>query len=166
MTTELSPEEIRLQTVRTSNLWKQYTKLYSGFNSHLDRSLRDGAQIKLDDYQILTVLTDGDPDLDDFPLIRMGELSKALNASPSRLTYQVNRLEQLGWVERVEIPHDRRGKGARITDLGYEIFCKAFTLHIDSLNKTLLSGIPDGDYEVVDRVIKHILEAMEEQLHG
>lgn len=117
------------KTHQVAELWHMYTYVYTGLNNRLDKEIRSKAKIKLDDYQILAILTNYEYESKPNRVLRMGQISHELNASPSRLTYQIDRLIDRGWVERTEVEQDRRGKAVMITDKGFEQFQNAYTVH-------------------------------------
>lgn len=129
--------------------WKTYMQVSTGFNNYLDQKLRTEADVKLQDYSILLVLAkdltaDSEPEV-----VRMGELATELSVSPSRLTYQVDRLIQAGWINRQEVEQDRRGKGVYLTSTGFEKFTKAFEIHMGLVNSMVMDELSEHDKEVV-----------------
>lgn len=145
---------------KNSELWQVYVQTHSGINSYLDKALRAQADIKLDDFQILTILTNGGVYTDSPQVLRMGEIAATLNASPSRLTYQIERLIGLGWVERTAVKEDRRGKGVFITENGYERYMEAYKVHSHLLNNVIMEKVTVKEAETLQTVMIKMLESL------
>ncbi len=93
--------------------WRTYLFATQRVDAALDRQLQRDAGMAHTQYAILTVLMDAGVDG-----LRMSELARALQFSPSRLAHAVSGLERAGWVERHECPTDRRGQIAAVTPAG------------------------------------------------
>ena len=75
--------------------WRAYFEATALLQDRLDRTLKDGADLHLADYNLLLLLSEAPEGR-----MRMGELARLMVFSPSRVTYQVKTLEQRGLVER------------------------------------------------------------------
>jgi DNA-binding MarR family transcriptional regulator len=73
--------------------------------------------------------------------LRMSQLAEASTSSKSRLSHAVARLEERGWVERVDCPTDRRGQVARLTDAGYAALEAAAPGHAEQVKKSLFDRL-------------------------
>ncbi|WP_237198240.1 MarR family winged helix-turn-helix transcriptional regulator [Rothia nasimurium] len=133
-------------TQEQENLWKIYTNTLETLNLHLDRCLKEEVKIKLADYRILAAIIDSPQtdSTDAHPVVRMRDLARATNVSASRLTYQVDVLEKNGWVTKVSIPSDKRGKGVLITQQGRQVFREATPVYTREVQRTVFEGLdPD-----------------------
>jgi DNA-binding MarR family transcriptional regulator len=83
----------------------------------LDRSLERDAGMPLAYFKVLACLSEA-PEC----ALRMGELATRLEASRSRLSHAIARLEERGWVERVPSSTDKRGAVAVLTAAGLTAF--------------------------------------------
>lgn len=142
-----------------ASLWTDYVQILSRVNKQLDAELRANAGIKLEDYRIITFLAekvgeDGIPHT-----ARMGEISQFLTCSPSKLTYQIDKLIQRGWIERNDIIYDRRGKGVRLTNLGHDISLKADEARKEQLDKLLFRHLSDDDIKNFSEILNKITDA-------
>src|SRR4028119_1520712 len=88
--------------------------------SELDRRIQREAGMPLAYYMLLAALSEA-PDR----TMRMGDLAAFTNASQSRLSHAVRRLEQNGWVRRQRHQGDRRVVLAVLTDGGYRALAAA-----------------------------------------
>ena len=144
-----------------SDLWHLYVQTYSGIASYLDKVLRKQANIKLDDFNILTVLTQGGIQSDPPQVVRMGEIAADLSVSPSRLTYQIERLIHLGWVDRIPVKEDRRGKGVFITDAGYKHYMNARAIHTDIMDTVVMAGLNAKEANALASALKHMRQSVQ-----
>lgn len=143
-----------------AELWRVYVQAYSGINTFIDKALRKHANIKLDDFQVLTVLIDGGVHTDPPRQVRMGQIATALNLSPSRLTYHIERLIEKGWVERAAVEEDRRGKGVFITEAGYERYMEGFKVHSNLINNVITADISAKEIETMTEAMKKMLDSI------
>jgi len=76
--------------------------------------------------------------------LRMSQLAEASTSSKSRLSHAVARLEERGWVERLDCETDRRGQVARLTDVGYAALAAAAPAHVEQVRRSLFDRLsPD-----------------------
>jgi DNA-binding MarR family transcriptional regulator len=73
--------------------------------------------------------------------LRMSQLAEASTSSKSRLSHAVARLEERGWVERLDCPTDRRGQVARLTDAGFAALDAAAPGHVEQVRRALFDRI-------------------------
>jgi DNA-binding MarR family transcriptional regulator len=72
---------------------------------------------------------------------RMSDLAEITQSSRSRLSHAVAKLEELGWVERVECPEDRRGAYAVLTGKGFAVLEKAAHGHVEAVRTHLFDQL-------------------------
>jgi DNA-binding MarR family transcriptional regulator len=73
--------------------------------------------------------------------MRMSELADATRSSRSRLSHAVARLEERGWLERVECPTDKRGQIAMLTDVGFAALEAAAPGHVGAVRQHLIDRL-------------------------
>ena len=73
--------------------------------------------------------------------LRMSQLAEASTSSKSRLSHAVARLEERGWVERLDCATDRRGQVARLTDAGFAALDAAAPGHVEQVRRSLFDRI-------------------------
>jgi DNA-binding MarR family transcriptional regulator len=73
--------------------------------------------------------------------LRMSQLAEASTSSKSRLSHAVARLEERGWVERLDCPTDRRGQVARLTDAGFAALDAAAPSHVEQVRRSLFDRL-------------------------
>ncbi len=85
------------------------------------------------EYQVLAMLSER-PDR----TMRMSELAEVTNASLSRLSHVVERLEQRGFVRRTPDRTDGRFTKAILTDEGFETLAAAAPAHVRHLRSLVV----------------------------
>ncbi|MBO0825915.1 MAG: MarR family transcriptional regulator, partial [Actinobacteria bacterium] len=104
--------------------------------SAVDGQLQRESGIPLGYYEILVRLSEADG-----RSLRMSQLAEASTSSKSRLSHAVARLEERGWVERLDCETDRRGQFARLTDEGFAALEAAAPAHVEQVQSSLFDLI-------------------------
>ncbi len=92
---------------------------------------------------------------------RMSDLANVVNASASRLSHAVAKLEQRGWVTRATCPGDRRVTLATLTDEGYDVLAQHAPGHVEAVRSGLFDALtPEqvGQLEAICRAVVHGLD--------
>jgi MarR family transcriptional regulator, 2-MHQ and catechol-resistance regulon repressor len=103
------------------HLWLVLWKTFKSLHGHVDHSIA-GLGLCLSDFGVMEALLHKGP----LPIKALGE--KVLLTSGS-ITTAVDRLEQRGWVERGNDPHDRRSRIVRLTGEGRKTIEALFANH-------------------------------------
>ena len=90
-----------------------------------------------------------------------GELGRRLDLSSAAATRTVDRLERLGYVERVRDAEDRRRVGLRLTGEAEEVTAAFFGRVASSVGEAI-GGFTEAELGVVARFLSLINEAMRE----
>lgn len=137
-------------------LWKDYIRVLARVSKQLDSALRTQVGVKLEDYKIMMVLADYPGESAESRITRMGEISQALSCSPSKLTYQIDKLIDKGWVERSDVDYDRRGKGVLITPAGLEKYLEASKVREQQLDRFLFRFLTPDEVEIFGSILHKI----------
>ena len=124
----LSPEE--------QQAWIGVTALMWLLPGPLDAQLQRDSGLNLFDYFVLSSLS-----MADGRQRRMSDLAAQANASPSRVSNVVSRLEAQGWVTRQAHEHDRRSTVATLTDAGWDKVVEAAPGHVDAVRRLLIDRL-------------------------
>jgi DNA-binding MarR family transcriptional regulator len=73
--------------------------------------------------------------------LRMSQLADASASSKSRVSHAVARLEERGWIRRVDCPTDRRGQVAELTGEGYAALSEAAPGHVEQVRRALFDAL-------------------------
>jgi DNA-binding MarR family transcriptional regulator len=104
---------VRWLTADEQDAWRAYLASSRLLVHALDRQLTAAAGLSFVEYEVLVVLSEAPG-----RRMRMRDLAGATLSTRSGTTRTVIRLEQAGWVRRVECSDDRRGTEAELTHAG------------------------------------------------
>ena len=93
--------------------------------------------------------------------LRMSQLAEASASSKSRVSHAVARLEERGWVRRVDCPTDRRGQIAELTEDGYAALREAAPGHVEQVRRSLFDAITPEQVSQLAAISAAILAAGE-----
>jgi DNA-binding MarR family transcriptional regulator len=125
----------------------------------LERLLHRDSDMTHFEYWVLAMLSEA-PDR----RLRLSELAQLANASLSRLSHVVTRLEQRGWVVRRPCPEDRRATYGVLTDLGWEKIVAAAPGHVEAVRSLVLDPLDRDDIRDLGRICAAILERIDRGL--
>lgn len=105
--------------------WLSLVRLFTWLPWSIDQQLQRDANLSMVEYQVLAMLS-GSPRR----TMRMSSLADVTNASLSRLSHLVKRLEARGLVRREPDPADGRFTNAILTGQGLETLTAAAPAHV------------------------------------
>jgi DNA-binding MarR family transcriptional regulator len=127
----LSPGELRA--------WLSVVDLLVKLPFAIDSQLQRDAGLSMAEYMAMAMLS-GSPQR----TMRMSDLAKAANASQSRLSHLVKRLEQRKWIRREQDSVDARVTNAILTDAGHAALSAAAPDHVRTVRRLVLDVLPAG----------------------
>ncbi|MGH3363686.1 MAG: MarR family winged helix-turn-helix transcriptional regulator [Nocardioidaceae bacterium] len=122
----------------------------------LDSQLQRDSDMTHFDYLCLAMLSEADD-----RTLRMSELAGKVNASLSRLSHVVKKIEQRGWVERFPCPDSRRVTMVRLTAQGWEVLVAAAPGHVETVRSLVFDGLDREDLAALERIAGHVVERIE-----
>lgn len=122
----------------------------------LDADLFRRARITLFDYHVLA-MTSESPEKQ----LAMSELALRSNASLSRLSHVVKKLEQRGWMRRFPSPNDARVTMAAITDEGMAELTALAPEHVESVRNVVFDALDEHDVAELARIGTKILTLLD-----
>lgn len=137
--------------------WRAFLTATRLLFEQLDRQLQHDAGMPHTYYEILVRLSEA-PDR----TLRMSELAERAQASRSRISHAVARLENGGWIRRLDCPTDRRGQLAELTDEGFTALAAAAPGHVEAVRRALLDPLTDEQVAQL-RAISEAIAAAAEQ---
>jgi DNA-binding MarR family transcriptional regulator len=127
---------VRWLTADEQAAWRAYLAGSRLLVYALDRQLTGEAGLSFIEYDVLVVLSEAPG-----RRMRMRDLAEATLSTRSGATRTVTRLEQTGWVRRVECADDRRGTEAELTDAGMAKLKAAAPGHVAAVRAHLFDLI-------------------------
>jgi DNA-binding MarR family transcriptional regulator len=122
----------------------------------LDSQLQRDSDLTHFDYLALAMLSEAEDRT--LPMSRLAELT---NASLSRLSHVVSKLERRGWVRRAPSPDSRRVTLATLTDDGWDVVVKAAPGHVETVRSLVFDGLDANDVAALERIAGHIVTRIE-----
>src|SRR5690242_2378644 len=116
---------VKWLTAAELDSWLSVVRLMTWLPRSLDQQLQRNSNMGIVEYQVLAMLS-GSPER----RMRMSVLAEVTNASLSRLSHLVKRLEGRGLVRREPDPADGRFTHAILTDKGFRTLAEAAPGHV------------------------------------
>lgn len=136
--------------------WRQLAAVVLKLPSELEAQLQRDAGLSHFEYWVLALLSEATD-----RTLRMSQLAAQANASLSRLSHVVSRLERRGWVRRRPCPDDGRATLAVLTDAGWEQVVAAAPGHVAAVRRLVFDGLTRGDVDDLARVCTAMLDRID-----
>jgi DNA-binding MarR family transcriptional regulator len=91
----------------------------------------------------------------------MSELAELTNASLSRLSHVVAKLEQHGWVHRSTCPHSGRVTLATLTDAGMAVVVDTAPQHVEAVRALVIDALEPSQLEQLATISGQLLSNLE-----
>ncbi|HEY0166342.1 MAG TPA: MarR family transcriptional regulator [Jatrophihabitans sp.] len=127
--------------------WRSFVDGFRALIDVLDRQLQADSNLPHTYFEILVPLSEAEG-----RTLRMSELADAARSSRSRLSHAVARLEERGWVRRLNCPTDRRGQLAQLTDEGFAIVEAAAPGHVEAVRRYLIDRLTPEQLKVMGEI--------------
>jgi DNA-binding MarR family transcriptional regulator len=148
MTRWLSEEELAS--------WLPLVGVMLRLNPTLDSQLQRDSDLTHFDYLCLAMLSE-----EEGWTTTMSALAGRTNASLSRLSHVVTKLEKRGWVCRSRSEVSRRVTVVRMTEEGYAKLVEAAPGHVETVRSLVYDGLEPDDVASLHRIMSHVLERIE-----
>lgn len=139
-------------TDQQQRVWRQYLNLTRLLKIRIEADLNRTGGIPEAYYLILSTLSESPT-----RSRRMNDLAVLLNASQSRTSHAVARLEDRGWVRRERSPEDGRGQVCCLTPLGWDIITELAPSHARTVRDALFEPLDADDLVALERAFSKIL---------
>jgi DNA-binding MarR family transcriptional regulator len=93
--------------------------------------------------------------------MRMSELADATRSSRSRLSHAVARLEERGWLKRVDCATDKRGQVAILTDKGFAALVDAAPGHVETVRRHVIDQLSAEQISQLEQIGSTIVTGLE-----
>jgi len=136
--------------------WLRLAGVMLKLSPALDSQLQRDSELTHFDYLCLAMLSESDD-----RTLRMSELADRANASLSRLSHVVSKLEKRGWVARAPSPHSKRVTLVTLTVSGWQVLVTAAPGHVETVRSLVFEDLAPEDVAALERVAGHIVERIE-----
>src|SRR5580658_6215878 len=135
--------------------WLSVARLMTWLPWSMDQQLQRDSNLGLVEYQVLAMLSES-PER----RMRMSSLAEVTNASLSRLSHLVKRLEGRGLVRREPDPADGRFTNAILTDKGFQTLAEAAPGHVAHVRSLVIDVLSPEQLrrlgQAADRIMSRI----------
>jgi DNA-binding MarR family transcriptional regulator len=147
-------EETRWLTAEEQRAWRAFLTACHTLFSTIDAQLARDSKIPHGYYEILVRLSETPG-----RALRMTQLAEASTSSKSRLSHAVARMEERGWVKRIDCETDRRGQVAQLTDEGFAALAAAAPGHVAQVRRSLIDQLTPERVEHLREISELIIAA-------
>jgi DNA-binding MarR family transcriptional regulator len=153
---ERSAEEPRWLSSREEAAWRAMALAMHTLPAALELQLQRDSNLSYIEYHTLARLSE-EPD----HVLRMSELAALTNASQSRLSHLVRRLERRGLIRRQPDPRDGRFVNARLTSRGYAKLVASAPSHVAAVRAFVMDEFSPAELqqlrEASERIVARIV---------
>ena len=136
--------------------WLRLAGVMLKLSPALDSQLQHDSDLTHFDYLCLAMLSEVDD-----RTMSMSALAGRTNASLSRLSHVVTKLERRGWVARTPSPHSRRVTLVSLTEEGWQVLVKAAPGHVETVRSLVFEGLSPEDVAALERIAGHVVSRIE-----
>ncbi|MCS7483989.1 MarR family winged helix-turn-helix transcriptional regulator [Umezawaea endophytica] len=148
----MTGEAPRWLTAAQKKAWIAFSGVLIKLPYALDADMRGRTGFSHFEYLVLSVLSD-QPDR----TLSMSQLAALNNASLSRMSHVVTRLEKRGWVSRCPSSENGRVTRARLTDAGYEVLVEAAPGHVKTVQELVFDALTPEEQEQLATIALRVL---------
>ena len=149
-------DEPRWLSDEEQRAWRRLAAVLQRLPAELERQLQHDAGMSHFEYWVLAMLSEAPG-----RSLQLRDLATRGNASPSRLSHVIGRLEERGWVRREACPGDARASNAVLTEAGWETIVAAAPGHADAVRRLVFDGLDPDGVEALAQVCDVILERLD-----
>lgn len=135
--------------------WRALVGMLVWLPSALDAQLRRDAGISHFEYQVIAMLSES-PER----TARMNEVAAMTDASLSRLSHVVSRLEERGWITRRPDESDGRYTLATLTDTGWDKVVETAPGHVAEVRRLVFDQLTEEQREQLRQIGSNIVGAI------
>ena len=136
--------------------WLSLVRLTMWLPWSIDQQLQRDAKLGMVEYQVLAMLSKNPG-----RTLRMSSLAVMTNASLSRLSHLVKRLEERGLVRREPDPGDGRFIHAILTEDGFQTLAEAAPGHVAHVRSLVIDALSPEQLRRVGRAADHIMSRID-----
>lgn len=141
--------------------WRAWLQASLLLPVQLERDLKASHGLTNAEYEVMVRLSESPG-----RRLRMSELATATQASKSRLSHQISRMEDDGLIRREECPTDRRGAYAVLSDVGWERLVAAAPAHVASVRHWLVDALTREELIALGAISARVAERIQNLSEG
>lgn len=126
-------QPVRWLTAEQRTSWLSFVRVLTWLPYSIDQQLQRDSQLRMVEYQVLAMLSESAG-----RTMRMSALAEVTNASLSRLSHLVDRLEKRDLVRREVDATDGRFTNAILTEKGFETLKGAAPAHVEFIRSLVI----------------------------
>lgn len=154
------PMETRWLSPAEREAWLRLIAVVELLPAALDAQLRESASLTHFEYFVLAMLSEA-PDR----TLRMTSLSQRTNASLTRLSHVMSRLEKRGLVERIACSEDGRATNAHLTEEGWKLVVETAPGHVSKVRNLVIDPLTPAQISQVTEIGNAILQVLDPEGH-
>ena len=147
---------VRWLTAAELDSWLSVVRLMTWLPWSIDQQLRRDSNLGMVEYQVLAMLS-ASPEA----AMRMSSLAEVTNASLSRLSHLVTRLEGRGLVRREPDPEDGRFTNAILTGQGFPTLAAAAPGHVAHVRSLVIDVLTPEQLRRMGHAAKRIMSRID-----
>jgi len=151
-------EPTRWLTANEEAAWRAFASVLVRLPWALECQLQRDADLSFIEYHALAMLSET-PD----HTRRMSDLAAVTNASLSRLSHLIKRLEVRGFVRREADPTDGRYANAFLTKAGHEYLVASAPAHVATVRQIVIDPFTKVELRQLHEAAERILRRIEQQ---
>ncbi len=156
-----SAEEPRWLDDDERRAWLGLLEATSGLFELIDRDLKAMAELTMEDYEILHLLSEAED-----RRLRVGALAERMLASRTRLSQRIDRLGRRGLVRRERCEEDGRAINVVLTDEGHRLLVEIAPRHLQSVRERFFDHLTRTDVTSLGRSLDKVVRSLREQRAG
>lgn len=136
--------------------WVRLVAVVELLPGSLEQQLRRDSGLSHFEYFVMAMLSEAPR-----RRLRMTSLAARANATLSRLSHVVSRLEARGLVERAPCPEDGRATNAVLTAAGWQVVVAAAPGHVEQVRRVVFDALEPEQVEQLRAIAGAILERLD-----
>lgn len=148
--------ETRWLTDEERELWLKLVGLSMLMPNAVEAQLKRDADINQFEYHVLAMLSEA-PNMTRL----MSDLAFNTNASLSRLSHVVTRLEKQGWVTRAACETDGRATNVTLTEAGFDKLKATAPGHVEAVREMIFDAITPTHVKQLNAALQPILDSID-----
>lgn len=143
-------------TATEQDAWRAFVLAAMQVTDRLGRHLQSDFDLSMDDYGVLTVLSES-PEGE----LRFTDIARTLRMPKANLTYRFQRMERRSLVSRRPCTSDARGAFAVLTDQGRAVIEEAEAPHLHLVRQLFIDPIEPDALPTLSTQLRRVLDGLE-----